>query len=233
MAKTIKQKMNCPSCNTEVEFEIWSKLEMPYDEEQHKKVLENRFFRTKCPNCERMIPAIYNCEYNDLEHKFLIWVIPKLFDADKMRILAFNQRLESDSNLRLAQGGYRYRIVRTDNDLREKVLIFEEELDDRFIEMMKLVYVPAIKEKVGEECKILGIYFDKNAEGKYQWIALLDRVKPMIFPIDMAIYEDMKKKYWDVAQENTPIGIIPVEVSWAMHTLECYEKTKGEETSAN
>ena len=133
MSEIKKQKIVCPYCKKEFEIKIWEKLEMPYDELQKERVMKNTFFRTRCRGCEMLLPVIYDMEYNDLERKYLIWIVPKLLDGEKVRIMKFNKRIETDNTLKLAQGGYRYRLVRTDNELREKVLIFDEGLDDRFI----------------------------------------------------------------------------------------------------
>ena len=219
MAEIKRQKIICPRCNTELEVELWDKVEMPYDAEQKDRIMKNTFFRAKCTGCETLLPIIYDCEYNDLERKFLIWIVPKFLDGEKARIMRYNNRLETDNTLKLAQGGYRYRIVRNDNELREKVLIFDEGLDDRFIETMKLAYVPVIKNNIGEDCKILGLYFDKNANGKYQWVVIFDKREPMVLNIDMNIYHDMKEKLWDIAESKTPKGLAIIEAHWALDVM--------------
>ena len=219
MAKMRKQMIRCPKCNAVLEMEMWNKLEMPYDENQKDKVMNNTFFKVKCDACGMSLPMMYDFEYNDLERKFLIWVVPQMTEAEKGRIMNFNKRLETDRALQLAQGGYRYRIVQTDNDLREKVLIFEEGLDDRFIETMKISYVPVIKKHVGEDCKILGFYFDKNEEGKYQWVVVFDKRDPMLLKVDMNIYHDMKEKMWELAESKTPDGFLVVGAAWALDVM--------------
>lgn len=219
MGKSRKQMVRCPKCDSVIEVSIWDKLEMPYDEEQKDKVMRNTFFRVKCSKCEMEMPMLYDCEYNDLERKFMIWVVPQMTDAEKGRIMHFNKRLETDNALRLAQGGYRYRIVKTDNELREKVLIFNEGLDDRFIETMKISYVPIIKKHVGEDCKIMGFFFDKNENGNYQWVVVFDKREPMLLKIDMNIYHDMKEKMWEIAETKTPNGLISVGAGWALDVM--------------
>lgn len=236
MAKSRKQMVRCPKCNELIEINIWDKLEMPYDEEQKDKVMKNIFFRVKCGKCEMEMPMLYDCEYNDLERKFMIWVVPQMTDAEKVRIMNFNKRLESDNALRLAQGGYRYRIIKTDNELREKVLIFNEGLDDRFIETMKLAYVPVIKKNVGEECKIMGFFFDKNEKGNYQWVVVFDKREPMLLKVDMNIYHDMKEKMWNVVESKTPKGLAMIGAQWAFDVMntrmgEMPEKTEEKNES--
>jgi hypothetical protein len=229
MAEIKRQKIVCPKCSTEFEVGIWDKIEMPYDEEQKEKIITNTFFRAQCTSCQSVFPMMYDCEYNDLERKYLIWIIPKLLEGEKVRIMEFNKRLATDNRLRLAQGGYRYRLVRSDNELREKVLIFDEGLDDRFIETMKLAYVPVIRKNVDEQYKIFGVFFDKDENGKYQWVVIFDKRQPLILDVDMSIYEDMKEKLWDVAEAKTQKGLAYIESHWALQVMQESKQAEDEE----
>ncbi|MDO5155313.1 MAG: CpXC domain-containing protein [Eubacteriales bacterium] len=225
MAEIKKRILECPNCKAEIEVQIRPRLEMPYDQEEKKKIMDGMFFRNKCPGCGRLIPAIYNFEYNDMENKYLIWLLPQIHEEEKKRIIDFNQLLATDNRLRLAQGGYRYRLVMTDMELREKVLIFDEGFDDRFIEAMKVIYVPVIMEKVGNDCQVVGIFFDKSAEGEYQWLVVFDKMKPTIFTVNMDMYEDMKEKLWETAEKNYQDDcMLMIEAHWAAKVMkECSE----------
>lgn len=219
MANVKKRKIICPKCYKELEVDIWDKVEIPYDAQQKERVMKNTFFQAECTACHTLVPMIYDCEYNDLERKYMIWIVPKLLDSEKARIMSYNKRLETDKTLKLAQGGYRYRIVRTANELREKIFIFDEGLDDRFIETMKLAYVPVIRKNIADDNKILDIFFDKNASGKYQWVVIFDKRQPMVLNIDMNIYHDMKEKLWDVVEAKTMKGFAMIEAHWALDVM--------------
>ena len=47
-----------------------------------------------------------------MEQKYLIWLAPKMEEEEQKDIEEYNERLKTDNRLRLAQGGYTYRIVR-------------------------------------------------------------------------------------------------------------------------
>lgn len=220
MAEVRKQMIACPKCGREIEIGVWDSIDIPYDMEQKEKVLKNTFFRASCENCKITFPIGYKCLYNDMEQKYLIWMTPKLEDAEQKEIDEYNERLETDSRLKLAQGGYRYRIVRNDNELREKVLIFDEGLDDRYIETMKMVYIPVLKKNLAKDNKIMGMYFDKKADGKgYQWVVIFDNRQPVIADVNMDIYEDMKEKLNGVVEEKTPAGFTQIHAPWAMDVM--------------
>ena len=238
MGEIKKETIECPRCKKKIEVGIWDTIDMPYDEEQKDKVMRNVFFKVHCEECNLLFPIAYRCQYNDLERKFLIWLVPHLSPNAMADIDNYNKRLKEDKVLKLAQGGYKYRIVRNDNELREKVLIFEEGLDDRFIETMKLVYLPMLKGDIAKEHRIMGFYFDKSSKGKYQWVIILDKMmQPLIADVNMAIYEDMCIKLKDVAEDMTPEGLAQIHALWAKDVMNtklaraAEEKEKEEEES--
>lgn len=224
MAEVKKRKIACPKCRAQLEVDIWDKIEMPYDAQYKEQLMKGSLFGAKCKVCQTMIPMVYDCEYNDLEQRYMIWLVPELLDSEKARIMGYNKRIETDKTLRLAQGGYRYRLVRTVNELREKIFIFDEGLDDRFIETMKVAYVPTIRKNAEEGMKIQGLYFDKNKDGKYQWIVVFDKREPMILNVDMDIYYDMKDKLWDIAEAKTMKGLAMIEANWAVDVLNTFQE---------
>lgn len=220
MSEITKQTIACPKCGKMIQIDVWDSIDIPYDIEQKEKVLKNTFFKATCEDCKITFPIAYKCLYNDMEQKFLIWLAPRLEEEEKAEVAEYNEKLKTDNRLRLAQGGYTYRIVRNDNELREKVLIFDEGLDDRYIETMKLVYVPAFKKNIAKDSKILGLYFDKKSSGEgYQWVLIFDNKKPVIADINMDIYEDMKDKLHDLVEEKTGEGFIQISAPWAMDVM--------------
>lgn len=216
MAKIKVQKIDCPRCKKEIEINVWDKVELPYDQEQRERVLQNTFYRVDCPECKNAFSIAYKCQYNDMERKYMLWVAPERDLIAHKQISEYNGKLQTDHLLRLAQGGYRYRVVRNDNELREKVIIFDEGLDDRFIETMKIVYVPTLKKKVGPDVQITGLYFNKKEDGSYQFVVTFTNGAVLTASVDMNIYYDMKEKLMDLAEENTPEGFCRIDAEWGM-----------------
>ena len=216
-----KDVIKCPKCGKEIEIDVWDNIALPYDKEQKKRILKNSLFKINCDSCKIIFPIAYRCQYNDMEQKYLIWFAPRADEAEQKAIAAYNQQLKADKPLQLAQGGYRYRVVFNDNELREKVLIFDEGLDDRYIETMKVSYLPLLqKELTKDEAKILGIYFDKKEDGEYRWVIVFDRKAPVEVDIDMKMYEDMKIKLKNIVEEKTPEGLVQISAQWAWEVLQ-------------
>lgn len=215
MSEIRKQTVTCPKCGKQIEIETRDSIELPYDTEQKEAVLKNTFFKVHCTQCDLLFPIAYRCIYNDLEQRYYIWLAPKMDELETTAIHEYNERIKNDNVLKLAQAGYRYRIVRNDNELREKVIIFDNGLDDRYIETMKLIYLPGIKEKLPKDSKIVGLYFEEKPGGGYQWVIICDNQKLMFADINMDIYEDMIDKLHDIVEKRTPEGLAQIHGYWA------------------
>lgn len=219
MSDTRKQTITCPKCGKEIEVELSEGLEMPYDIEQKDAILKNTFFKVHCDACNLYFPIAYRFTYNDLEQRYFIWLAPKMDEEEQKAINAYNDRIQNDNVLKLAQSGYTYRIVRNDNELREKVLIFDNGLDDRYVETMKLMYFPSIKQQFDKDTKIVGLYFDEKPGGGYQWAIITDKQQLMFANINMDMYEDMTYQLKDAVEEKTPEGLFQVHGPWAQEVL--------------
>jgi hypothetical protein len=220
MAEIRTQQFRCPKCGKELELELIDSIEVPYDQELKQKVMDNSYFTLHCDGCNTVLPIGYRCTYNDLERRYLLWLMPNDGERESKEVEAYHKRLETDNALRLAQNGYRFRLVANSNDLREKILIFDAGLDDRVIELMKLAYVPSIRKKCGTESKIVGFYFDWRIDNKGgQWLIVLDNRKPLIAPFEMSMYNETKEKWQARIEEKTGEGLIKVNAKWAVEVM--------------
>lgn len=226
MSKVEKQMIACPKCGKETEVSYMQKIEMPYDEEQKEKIMKNGFFCSQCTSCKVVFPVLYDCEYNDLEKKYMIWFIPHLTDDEKVRVMQYNQKLKTDKTLQLAQGGYRYRLVGSVYELVEKIIIFDHDLDDRFVETMKLAYLPMIQKNLDGESKIMGMFLNVNQQNKYTWVVFLDNKEPLVLECDIKIYQDMKEKLASYADEKMMEGFAWIETKWANAVMEAYQNAQ-------
>lgn len=220
MAEIKKQMITCPQCSGQIEIGVWDCVELPQDQEQKEHIMNNRFFNAECRDCNISFPIGYKCIYNDMERKYLLWFLPRLAEEEQKEVDAYNERLKTDSRLQLAQGGYRYRIVRSVSELREKILIFDEGLDDRYIETMKTVYIPVIKKKIAADCRVTGMYLNKVQGNKgYVFLVVFDNRPPMNVNVNMDIYRDMQDKLHAVVDQKSSEGVISVNANWAMEIM--------------
>ena len=53
MSQLCKDKISCPKCQTEGEFEYWSSVNVDLDPELKKKIFNEEIFIWTCPKCGR------------------------------------------------------------------------------------------------------------------------------------------------------------------------------------
>ena len=167
-AKSIVKYFDCPKCGKSIMFKIKPEIEIPYDEVYKTKIMKDKLFTVYCKNCNFGMPLGYDCTYNDMDQHYMIWTYPGLTKEHMAIVEDYNKRLQTDRALRLARNDYRMRLVRTDTQLKEKIIIFDENMDDRIVEIMKISCMPYIVEGLKIKSDITDFVFSKTQkEGQY------------------------------------------------------------------
>ena len=120
----------------------------------------------------------------------------------------------AEGKMGIEMPGYRKRVVTDQNALREKAIIFENELDDRVIEIIKLIYL-ANASKQFPENNIKEVYF-LVADGKYILEFIGDR--PLSAEVSTSMYDSIKTDFaerLEAAGNREPI----INISWASEFL--------------
>lgn len=126
--------VKCPNCGRPGTFEVWDSVNVGLDSEMRDKVLDGDIFLWTCPHCGEKVFNPYSFIYHDMEHKFMLFFEPdEPEDGDKyspMKIDAPFQIME----------GYTFRPVFGLRNLKEKVFILENDLNDIAIERIKYLF---------------------------------------------------------------------------------------------
>ena len=138
--KEIK-RIKCPKCGALHDFEIWVRVNTDLDPVLKGKVRSGELFRTQCPSCGQKIDVVYPCLYNEMEKKVMIYYAPGK-KAMEDAAAAFDEgadAAEKERGFDPAGNGYRNRVVGSLYDLQEKIAIFDSGLDDRVVEICKVL----------------------------------------------------------------------------------------------
>lgn len=152
--------VQCPQCSKESTFSLWQNIDSLEDPMLKRQIIDGVLFDFKCPYCEYSVALHYDLLFNIPDHGVMLHMITDPEQAQKVpaAIEEHEQMLppEAQANAKL----YIHRVVPDAITLREKTLIFEADLDDRVIEIMKVLYVGQYVEQKGEEPN--SIYFSIN-----------------------------------------------------------------------
>ena len=170
MSSRMKISVTCPECNGEYPFVMWKSINTTLNPEMKAAVKDRSAFLFECPSCGKKTYVDYGFLYHQMEDRIMIHyanseenaeVIYKMMTEDDPTGMLQNMRKEN----------YLIRIVRSQNELLEKIAIFEEGLDDRIIEIFK-IYVLVTFQEDHPNCKsIETLYFKEQDKNLIQVIA--------------------------------------------------------------
>ena len=133
MSKHHIEKVTCPSCHHEGEFEVWDSINTVLDPEMKEKVLNQSIFLYTCPNCGETFRLNYPTPYHQMEDFIMIYLVPES-EVEKTYEMFYGENALADFRTEK----YLTRIVTSANQLIEKIQIFDAGKDDRVMELVKL-----------------------------------------------------------------------------------------------
>ncbi len=194
----------CPKCGKEIEFTLWQSInnEIPT---AMADVISGKLFETECRHCGHKINVNYPILVNDMEHNAMVYYVhpDNIEEAEKaVRDMS-----------RLYMG--RTRIVTDQAALREKIAIFNADLDDRVIELIKALVMLNVKDQLaGKDVK--GVYYIADDNPRLE-IIMDDG--PGYIPVGMDLYNAVKDQFSENPAFNE--DNIYIDPSWAYSLITC------------
>ena len=206
--------IECPECHRKSEFLMLEALNSSIDVYEKQKLLNDELFEFKC-KCGHQMSLLHEFVFYDADHDATVYFVP----GDDVDGVCTALRLTDKLNAKNAancEGEYengRKRIVTCTNRLREKVSIFENGLDDRIIEMVKIIGMDHIGVNM-PDFEVLGAFFDVK-DGK-RVIELVGEEKTVIAIIPDDLYEQLQHDYAEVLANDDEYII---DEEWAMNVM--------------
>ena len=135
----IEDTIICPNCNHEQELHVTPTVNVTVDPDMKEKVLSGELFLFTCENCGFSGYAGFPFIYEDKETNggFLIYMEPGCEDREV--------GVDGDVADQVLLQNMTMRLVTTINELKEKIFIFEAGLDDRVVELFKMLSLSKMK----------------------------------------------------------------------------------------
>ena len=138
-----KQFHVCPHCLNEEEVTIWDIIDISQDPDLREEVLQKRIQNFVCSSCQQEWIVAEPFLYHDPQQKLLFYYCPQF--AELLREgMPEDQNLPAQIRAALpvewaqASSDYALRLVTDYNDLIEKIHVFDNDLDDRLMEVLKI-----------------------------------------------------------------------------------------------
>ncbi len=151
MSKIEFTQVECPQCKSKINAQVYSSVNVVLDPELKPAVIQNALNINQCPKCKFKVGIISDLLYTDNNRNYWVWFRSSL---DSKQLLPFDRESESMAQMMISNG-IKLRVVTSYNDLVEKIHIFDDELDDRVIEMLKRQIEPDLAGYPGPQSRLL------------------------------------------------------------------------------
>lgn len=215
MSRISEVKVTCSKCQKESDFQIWQSINVQLDPEMKEKVLNGEAFLFKCPECGAVTQINYMTLYHDMEKQFMVYLAPDDEETIKETAEALSEtiRLSDDFNLEDDYAKYKLRIVTSLMELQEKIYIFEAGLDDRVIEIMKVVFLGMMSEETPDE-RVDDILFDTGKDNVNSIVFIRDGRVFAHVPVDEGLYNHILESFKERI-DNNPQEYYIYDFDWA------------------
>ena len=139
------EKITCPSCHHDGDFEVWDSINTVLDPEMKEKVLNQSIFLYTCPNCGETFRLNYPILYHQMEDLVMIYLVSES-EVEKTYEIFYEKNALADFHTEK----YLYRIVTSANQLVEKIQ------KENWFDFDVVVATPDMMGIVGRLGKVLG-----------------------------------------------------------------------------
>ncbi len=211
---TYTADVRCSHCRKNSRFVMHTLMDTKESPNTMAEVMSGEAFRHVCPHCGNVMNLAYTCLYHDGDAKLLIGCADT--QRDYMELKTQLSGHTDNSRLSRAINGWldicTVRLVRDPGELQEKVLINALQLDDRIIEIAKIIAPADAK----FECDYA--YFNTDENGEYVIIALgRDSEKEIPFT------KEQYGRIVEMVQDRLPEETLVVDREWAMNFLQAQD----------
>lgn len=209
------EKISCPKCGAEVDIALWRSINTMLDPEMKEKVRTGEIFIFNCPKCGGNTNLVYPLLYHQMEDEIMIYLVSpeevnKTVEMFQGPISPINDGLTK--HMDDMEKTYKYRVVSSINQFKEKLMILDDKLDDRIVEIMKVVlrmYISKNENVTIQEC-----FYDSN--GGEPCFAVSTEEGWGTIQYDEEMYNNIAELYKKQFQEEK---VYLVDYDWAVSIL--------------
>ncbi|MCY3019276.1 MAG: CpXC domain-containing protein [Planctomycetota bacterium] len=141
MSSSSKQIIACPACQHKQDFELWHSVNVTLDPTLRDRLRSGALTTFRCGNCGHAAEVVSPLLYHDMEKHWMFWLVPDGKLPQNVDVNVLNEHLQN----------YRLRLVRSRNELVEKLNTFAAGFDDRVVAVLKFFLRAQLERQNGIE----------------------------------------------------------------------------------
>lgn len=206
MSLNLKQNVKCPKCGQMTEITVWNSITVKDSADLKQDLLQGRVNMFHCPSCSHTALMPTPLLYHDEEKRLMFSFSPCNDPLLKAQLFDEVQKTSKDSGELEKFEGYNLRFVTDYNELLEKILIFDNDMNDKTIEVLKLMILSQDLEKAENRvCR-----FGKVQDGVMEF-AIFDLKENQTYTSNVP-----KETYDTIDTQLRESGVKPYSFSWEM-----------------
>ena len=155
MSINTKREIKCPSCGNLSELTLWQSITVSDSPDLKEDLLKGKVNIFRCASCGAVALVPIPVLYHDEEKHIMISFSP-CEDSDRQRLFCEVKETSRASGELSELSDYNLRFVTTYNELLEKILIFDNDLSDKTVEVLKLLVLMQESDKMDERICMFG-----------------------------------------------------------------------------
>ena len=203
MSMQHQEEITCPACQEKGNFTVWDRVDIKDNPEMKDSIASLEAFQYHCPHCGATVNVDYGFLYHDKDHHFLVFFAPTA-DFEQRADLDMSEGQDAFRAMRQNEG-YIFRLVRTKEDLLEKITVLEAGLDDRLTELTKAAALAQFKAQdqsfevtschfVRQEDDSLRLVFFNRESGEGAYIDFKDGLTPLYQQFEQSLADKLPQE---------------------------------------
>ena len=202
LTRFTKEELACPKCGKVHLCDRYSVINVTEKPELKEKVLMNKLFVFKCEECGFTAPLTYESVYVDTKRNMILYLTPEMTENTRKSIDQWEK----------VEAGHK-RIVTNLNDLKEKILIADNLLDDRIVEFMKIEHLKQLEKEMKDD-NLLNILFDYKGT-QYYFMVFFEKKGIGRIPVSPEYYRDVEHRYSGKIGSRNNKKFQEIDMKWA------------------
>ena len=218
--RTVNVTAMCPFCGKEFVFTTYPEITIPGHSKIKKQVLKKTLFFPKCPYCGEEFKLKPNCIYRN-DTKKEMFIVTDRSDNEfetmmKTGDIHFNDIMSDDDIAAFLKGLYIRRVVHDVDAFREKILLSDNNYDDRIIELMKLSLSGLIEKE--NKTTVYRIFLEETSANQLEFTAIMGSRPPFEYvsiKTVASVYTQYRDKYLHMLGNPGEDEYISTDQRWA------------------
>ena len=156
MSISEKQTIKCPACGEISDLTVWESITANDSPDLKSDLLKGKINIFNCGACGQKALFPSPILYTDDAKKLVISFSPQTDESEKQKLFEEIKESSQKSGELENYPDYNLRFVTSYNELLEKILIFDNDLDDKVLEVIKLLVLAQERDKMSQRACIFG-----------------------------------------------------------------------------